>query len=192
MRYVDDNVQKLLTRLKQDHLLDNTILVFTSDHGQEFGEHGIYGHGKSLYRREIQVPLIVSMPGLIPASVRIPTPVSLLDIPATILDLVAPDEKNALPGQSLASLWKSSQPVSSWPEPISELARLHWFDTTAPNYNRSARSIVTPEWHYIRQQGQDLLFDWKADPDEVHNLCTAQPTVCAALKAQIQANDARR
>jgi arylsulfatase A-like enzyme len=192
MRYVDDNVQKLLTRLKQDHLLDNTILVFTSDHGQEFGEHGIYGHGKSLYRREIQVPLIVSMPGLIPASVRIPTPVSLLDIPATILDLVAPDEKNALPGQSLASLWKSSQPVSSWPEPISELARLHWFDKTAPNYNRSARSIVTPEWHYIRQQGQDLLFDWKADPDEVHNLCTAQPTVCAALKAQIQANDARR
>jgi hypothetical protein len=72
------------------------------------------------------------------------------------------------------------------------LARLHWFDKTAPNYNRSARSIVTPEWHYIRQQGQDLLFDWKADPDEVHNLCTAQPTVCAALKAQIQANDARR
>jgi arylsulfatase A-like enzyme len=186
MRYVDDSIQHLLAQLNEDRLLNNTIVVFTSDHGQEFGDHGIYGHGKALYRQVIHVPLIFWRPGFVPASVRVLTPVSLTDVPATILDLTATGDKSALPGNSLAALWNSNQPDSQWPEPISELSRLHWFDKAAPNYNGPVRSIVTPEWHYIRQQEKDLLFDWKSDPDEVHNLCAAQFAVCSALRTQLQ------
>jgi arylsulfatase A-like enzyme len=192
VRYVDDSVRHLLSQLSERHLLENTIVLVTSDHGQEFGEHGIYGHGKSLYRREIQVPLIVWKPGLVPSAVRISTPVSTTEIPATILDLVAGDlpagaNKPTLPGQTLAGLWRSGQLASTWPEPISELARLHWRTKNAPNYDAPIRSIVTPEWHYVRQQDSDMLFDWNDDPEETDNRCTAQPAVCSRLKTQAQA-----
>ncbi len=187
VRYADDSVQDLLSWLNEDGRLQNTIVVFTSDHGQEFGEHDIYGHGKSLYRQEIQVPLVIWRPGLVPADIRVPTPVSIKDIPATILDLTVADDKHQLPGRSLAPLWSSTQTASSWPQSISELARFHGFSEDAPNYNGPVFSIVTPEWHYIRQQGKDLLFDWKTDPDEIHDLSAAHPTECAAFRAQIQA-----
>lgn len=192
IRYVDDSIQHLLSQLNERGQLENTIVVFTSDHGQEFGDHGIYGHAKSLYRQEIQVPLFFWKPGLVPASVRVPTPVSTSEIPATILDLAAPDDKQALPGRSLATLWRSSESVSGWPEPISEVALLRWWDKGAPNYNSSLQSIVTPEWHYIRQESNDLLFDWKTDPDETHDLSVTQPTVCAALRTRIQTAEGSR
>jgi arylsulfatase A-like enzyme len=191
VRYADDSVKHLLSELREQGMLENTIVVITSDHGQELGDHDIYGHGKSTYWQEIQVPLIILKPGLIPAAVRVPTPVSTSEIPATILDLVAPGENHAdklpLPGQSLAPLWRPGESPSSWPEPISELAPIHGFDPNAPNYSGPVQSIVTSEWHYIRQQGKDLLFNWKSDPGETHDQCAAQPTVCAALKTQLQA-----
>ena len=117
IRYVDVSVQNLLSQMNAHGQLKNTIVVFTSDHGQEFGDHGIYGHGKALYRQAIQVPLIFWKPGIVPAAVRIPTPVSTIDIPATILDLAHPDDKHPLPGESLALLWHTSEPVSGWPRP---------------------------------------------------------------------------
>jgi arylsulfatase A-like enzyme len=196
IRYTDESIQHLLSQLLERGLLQNTIVVFTSDHGQEFGDHGIYGHEKSLYRGEIQVPLILWKPGLVPANVRVPTPVSLIDIPATILDLITPGDKQAdgppMPGRSLAALWSSGQPVSGWPHPASELAKLPAFDQTAPNFKAPVETIVTPEWQYIRQQGKDLLFDWKTDPDEAHDLSAAHPAECAAFRAQIQAAEASR
>jgi arylsulfatase A-like enzyme len=187
IRYVDTSILHLLAQLKQSGVLQNTLVVFTSDHGQEFGNHGIYGHGKSLYLGEIHVPLIFWKPGMVPASVRVPTPVSTSDIAATVLDLAAPDGKQVLPGSSLTALWRSSQPVSSWPEPISELARLHWFSKQAPNYNQPVSSIVTPQWQYIHQEDKDFLFDWKTDPHETIDLCSSKPIVCSELKARSQA-----
>jgi arylsulfatase A-like enzyme len=215
VRYVDASIQQLLAQLNQRGILQNTIVVITSDHGQELGEHGMYGHGKSLYLREIQVPLIIWKPGLVPASVRIPTPVSTADLAATILDMTRPDmtspdmtspditrpsknqgrqqsDQHPLPGRSLAALWRSNDPVSSWPEPFSQVAKLAWFDKDAPDYTAPLESIVTPEWHYIRQEDKNFLFDWKADPDEAHDLCAAQPVVCADLRTRLLAEEGSR
>jgi arylsulfatase A-like enzyme len=192
IRYVDDSIQHLLSQLNEQGQLQNTIVVLTSDHGQEFDDHGIYGHAKSLYRQEIQVPLVIWKPGLVPTSVRVPTPVSTAAIPATILDLVDADDKQALPGRSLAMLWRSNTPVSGWPEPIQELARFNGLERGALNYNTSLESIVTPEWHYIRMGTKELLFDWKNDPDEAHDLSAAQPAVCAALWTKIKTAEATR
>jgi hypothetical protein len=92
-----------------------------------------------------------------------------------------------MPGQTLASLWRSVQAASNWPDPISELARLHWRTKNAPNYDAPIRSIVTPEWHFLHQQDNDMLFDWKNDPEESNNRCLAQPAVCSELKTQAYA-----
>lgn len=186
IRYVDDSIRHLISQLNERGQLANTVVVFTSDHGQEFGDHRLYGHAKSLYRAEIQVPLLFWRPGLVPQSVRVPTPVSTSDLPATILDLTAPGDKQPLPGRSLAPLWNSSQ-SGTWPEPISELTKFHGFDNYAPNFDTSLQSMVTAEWHYISKGGtKDMLFDWKTDPDEMHDLSAAQPAVCAGLRTRLQ------
>jgi arylsulfatase A-like enzyme len=193
IRYVDDSIKQLFSQLKERGQLENTIVVLTSDHGQEFGDHGLYGHAKSLYRAEIHIPLLVWKPGLVPGSVRVATPVSTSAIPATILDMTAPADKPSLPGRSLAALWGSSDSVSDWPEPISELPKFHGFDKRAPNFDTSLQSIVTPEWHYISKGSKkDLLFDWKTDPDETHDLSATQPAVCAALRTRIQTAEGNR
>ena len=86
-RFTDDYAGPFLATLARLKLMDRTIVVFTSDHGEEFGEHGGMGHGRSLHREVLRVPLVMAAPGLLtPATVT--TPASLLDVAPTLLDLL--------------------------------------------------------------------------------------------------------
>lgn len=99
-RYADDHIGPFLTHLAQLGVSEHSIVVVTSDHGEEFGEHGGLGHGRTLYQEVLRVPLVIAAPGLLaPAEVK--APVSLLDLAPTLLDLLglAP-----LPGQHGTSL----------------------------------------------------------------------------------------
>lgn len=87
VRFTDDQVGAFLAALQRLGLAERTIVVFTSDHGEEFGEHGGAGHGRTLHREVLQVPLIVSAPGLLRAA-RVTAAASLLDVAPTILDLL--------------------------------------------------------------------------------------------------------
>jgi arylsulfatase A-like enzyme len=87
VRFTDDQVGAFLATLRRLGLSERTIVVLTSDHGEEFGEHGGTGHGRTLHREVLQVPLIVSAPGLLGA-VRVASPASLLDVAPTILELL--------------------------------------------------------------------------------------------------------
>jgi arylsulfatase A-like enzyme len=102
---LDAAMADLLADLRSRGLLDNTILVITSDHGEEFGEHGIFGHGNSLYVSSTQIPLVMIYPPSIPASRRIQTTVSIRDVAPTIADLTGLDA--VFPGPSLRSLWQA-------------------------------------------------------------------------------------
>jgi hypothetical protein len=87
IRFLDEQVTALADSLRVRDLLDNTILVVTSDHGEQFGEHGLFFHSNSLYPQLIHVPLLIRYPGQIPAGSRVTTPVSLCDVGATVLAL---------------------------------------------------------------------------------------------------------
>ena len=87
-RFTDDHVGPFLATLARLKLTDRTIVVFTSDHGEEFAEHGGMGHGRSLYREVLRVPLVVAAPGLLTRS-TVTTPASLLDVAPTLLELLA-------------------------------------------------------------------------------------------------------
>jgi arylsulfatase A-like enzyme len=104
VRYADSVVAQLVGRLEALGVLDDTILVFTSDHGDEFGEHGMTGHAKSAYDEVLHVPLILVAPGLVPAGERIATPVSLVDLAPTLLSLVKIAAPPATHGESLVPL----------------------------------------------------------------------------------------
>lgn len=98
--YLDDQLGKLFAGLRQAGLYDNTIIVITSDHGEAFGEHQLYGHANSLYREEIQVPLIIRYPEKISSSEQVAGNVSLRDLAATVIDLADLKSPQPFPGQS--------------------------------------------------------------------------------------------
>jgi arylsulfatase A-like enzyme len=171
--YLDDQLGRLLGGLEGRGLLDNTLVIVVADHGESFGYHGFYGHGGSLYLDEIAVPLVILSPS-VPKARVVGQPVSLRDLPATIVDQLGLAAGSPFPGHSLARLW-SSTPGLSPPEitaAFSELAQASAFE---PQTGRSRRglqmSLVAFGRHYIRDgTGTERLFDLARDPFETANL----------------------
>ncbi len=91
--YTDHHIGRLLTRLRELGLDENTLIVFTADHGEEFMEHGWIGHTRTLFDDLLHVPLIIRPPGGIRAR-TLSAPVSTLDIAPTVLELVSSDARD--------------------------------------------------------------------------------------------------
>jgi arylsulfatase A-like enzyme len=105
IRSMDDAFGRLIAYLKDNNLYDNTVIIFTSDHGEEFGEHGYVGrHFFTLYDELIHVPLIVKMPDSQRAGVMVGEQVRGVDILPTLLDLLAINFEPDIDGESLISL----------------------------------------------------------------------------------------
>jgi arylsulfatase A-like enzyme len=85
IRSIDQHIQKVLQALQVSGVLQNTIIIVTSDHGEEFWDHGNFEHGHTLYNELLHVPLLISGPGIAPAEVS--APVRLIDMAPTVLDL---------------------------------------------------------------------------------------------------------
>ena len=105
--YLDEQLGRLLGELGRRGLLAETDVIITSDHGEAFGDHGIMGHSYSVNLDEIGVPLVILSPGAPPGQVL--SPVSLRDLPATVVDRLGLAEGSPFPGRSLAAYWRSSR-----------------------------------------------------------------------------------
>lgn len=103
VRWVDDQIARVLAALAEAGLAESTALLVTSDHGDEFFEHGGKGHQRTLYREVVHVPLIVRVPGL-PASPAVDAPVSLADLMPTVLGLFGVEPPAGIDGRSLLPL----------------------------------------------------------------------------------------
>lgn len=180
---LDEQVGRLLDALDSRGVLDETVVVITSDHGEAFGEHGLFGHGGSLYEDQLLVPLVIVSPGIVPAETRINKVVSLRDLPATILDLAGlPD--SPLPGHSLASLWKSDSNRDA-PHLSPSLASVSGPETFNPNAGRSPvfsgpmiSIIGENSLKYVRirtdKGDREECYDLINDPGELRNLASGE------------------
>jgi arylsulfatase A-like enzyme len=174
--YLDEQIGELFDELRRRGVLDRTIVMVMADHGEGFGEHGLFDHGESLYRTEIRVPLLISLPSGGSSGTVVDEFVSLRDIPATIAELVSPGTKSPFPGRSLAGLLHgpSAGSVALAGEPI-VLSELAAPNPTDPNHGRSpARtgrllSLAERDFVYIRNEGdgKEELFDERDDPREL-------------------------
>jgi arylsulfatase A-like enzyme len=88
MHWTDTEVRRIVDRLEELGKLDDTLIIITSDHGDEFFEHGSIGHRRTLFEEVVGVPLILRLPGELPAGARVAGPVSLVDLPQTLLDVL--------------------------------------------------------------------------------------------------------
>lgn len=99
--YQDDQLRQLFAELERRGALENTLVVITSDHGEEFGEHGLMRHGNSLYRAALHVPLIVSFPKTLEGGRVVSTPVSVRSIAGSLADVVPGLDATPFRGPSL-------------------------------------------------------------------------------------------
>jgi arylsulfatase A-like enzyme len=183
VKYVDDYIEKLMDGLDERGLVENTLIVITSDHGESLGQHHLETHGRALYWELIHVPLVIYFPGHVSAGIRIKRPVSNAAIAATVLDLIGAEvnqsDNSQLPGPSLSALWKMPLSEAGWPRPLSELARNQYpgkrdkeADQLIPTATSGAmRTIVSPGWQLIVHDTLgDQLYDWTRDPAESNNM----------------------
>ncbi len=168
--YVDDQIGNLFSELRRRGLDKNTIVIITSDHGEELRDHGMVHHRNALYRDLIRVPLVYWGPG-IPGNMHVAKPISAASLPATILDLTGDPTQQTFPIPSLTQLWKQPGIDPAWPDPISELHRYIYQPHHYPAYSGWLKAIVAPRWQLIvSEKMPPELYDWSADPQEQHNL----------------------
>jgi arylsulfatase A-like enzyme len=189
--YVDKVIGSLVRKLKRSNILDNTFIIATADHGQQFVEHGHAYHDVDLYDELIHVPLIISGPGL--EGKVIGQQVSLLDLAPTILDILKAENPKNFLGNSLLPLVNGNRARTRL-EVISEadIANTYRYKVgMLPRLDVSRRmiSIRTEKWKYIYSEGErDELYDLESDPKETRNVIDAEPEIAAELRAKIMAH----
>jgi len=189
---LDHRIGRLIAALEERHALDSTVLVITSDHGEHFGEHDLMSHGNSLYRQALQVPLVIRYPAMVPAGTTVSVPVSLRDVPKTLMELAGLNAE-LVPGVSLSHLW-SQLPSTESPSPVvSSLIvgreRHRFAPANWPVSRGSMRSVVAYGLHYILNgDGQEELYDWESDAGETRNLSTAPEQALALRRLRMLLN----
>ncbi|WZO98877.1 sulfatase [Isosphaeraceae bacterium EP7] len=176
--YLDRQIGQLVDELDRRKVLEKTLVIVTSDHGEHFNEHGFFGHGHSLYRPEVHVPLVILPPGSGAAGSSVREPVTLRDLAATTVDILGVAARSPFPGRSLARFWRpggaSLAARSTSPSPVlSELEhRAHSTPMAeVPASLGRLRSIVAGGEVYIHNDGgREELFDLKSDRTDLHNL----------------------
>lgn len=189
IRAVDARIGELIGELKRRGRYANTLLVVTADHGEEFYDHGGWGHGQSLHDELLHVPLILSGPELDAArGRRLPHAVRHVDVVPTILDICGLPAPEGLAGRSLLPIVRGEEP----PEPGRPVYSEVDFG------GRFARSLREGTRKVIRAQSggsvREMVFDVAADPRELRDLRhteTAGPEVALARLEAFHANASR-
>jgi arylsulfatase A-like enzyme len=190
---LDQQVGALLDELEHRGVLSETLVIITSDHGEEFGEHGVFNHGFSLYAPAVHVPLLVLSRTGRPGGKAISEPVSLRDLPATVVDLLGLADGAPFPGRSLAALWRPAPAFERSPA-LSEVDIPTVID---PRRGRGARqrgftmSLVNGDHHYLVDiNGVEELYDLERDSKELRDLkksSSADPSIGALRRSLLAA-----
>lgn len=168
--HLDMVLGDLFERLRADGSLDRTLVVVTSDHGEKFGRHELRGHGNSLYIQLLHVPLIMRLPGTLPAGLRVRAPVSLTNLSRSLLE-TAGFANARFPGAPL--VWPSFADAVDTMPVLSETNETDgsW---RGPTDRGAMSSVIAGRYHYIRHaDGLEELYDLDGDPYEEVDLAHA-------------------
>lgn len=171
--YHDQQLGRFMERLQAMGVADDTLLVITSDHGEEFHDHGSWGHGHSVYQELIQVPLIFYRPGLVPEGRRIPQPVSTLNLSQTTLALAGVSGLTHAEGRSLV------------PEMNGAASRMP--AVAFSNMLDDRRVIRSLRWKMVLNGMNTKLFDLQEDPGERNEITdmTRHPIAARFLRIHL-------
>lgn len=182
INYVDmEMIKPLLNKLSEYGISNNTLLIFTSDHGEAFTEHDNVSHN-DLYKETLHVPLIIVYPNHVPKNNKILSLVRLIDIMPTIFNIVGIHENIFMQGQSLLPLIQGHDLNFTC---YSSLIRTF-------EHNLDLKGIRTQRYSYISEKNQfgtvEYLYDRKKDPQELINIIAEKDNtkIIEELKKQLQ------
>ena len=193
VRQTDEEVGAILAKLEELELLDKTLIVVTADHGEELFDHGFVGHASTslagtLYDEVIRVPLIMRLPGVLPAGKVVEQQVEGIDVMPTIFDLLGLPPPPAVQGTSLLSL------IQDWSRGRREYA----FSETLPcgrqctgeEPKEKLQAVRTPQWKLIVSpdpRGQRYeLYNLQDDPHETTNVFSHEPQLAHRLRRKLE------
>ncbi len=193
VRTLDDHIGEYITELEQLGILDDTIVVVTSDHGEELLERGNVGHSScslagTLYDEAIRVPLVVRYPGCLPSGTVIETQVSQIDIMPTIFDMLGLQMPVETEGHSLLPLIHDRRTVVL-EETFAETLPCGW--QALKDDHRRIWCIRTPKWKLIyndfepQAESYYELFDLEKDCGERNNVFEQNPRIAENLKQKL-------
>ncbi len=201
---MDAEVGRLIRYLHQQGLEDKVQIVFMSDHGEEFIEHGRMFHGQTVYGELTGVPLIFRRPGVIPAGAKISATVRSIDVMPTLLDLSGLSAPQFMQGESLVPLLAAARDGGDAEKIIAAAQTLGWTKpgavserplakTGTPPFNTRDLGIVSDGWkliqHAVRPNDapEFELFDHAKDPLDVSDVSAGHPDIVEKLKAELEA-----
>ena len=184
---IDAQVGRMLEALEETGQLENTIVIFMSDHGEMLGDHGIYLKGPHCYDEAIRVPLVISFPARFQQGLQADALVELLDLPPTLLEAAGVEVPQRMQGRSLLPLATGEADPSRHRDAVYSEYYNAW--THKHSYGTVWRSkhekIVV--YHGI-EQGE--MYDLDEDPDEFNNLWDDPAKTPMKLRLLKQAFDA--
>jgi arylsulfatase A-like enzyme len=188
LRAIDDEIGRLLDRLRDAGLYDDALIVLTSDHGDAFMEHGFISHSAAPYEELVRVPLVVKLPGQRHAGTVVESQVRLVDVMPTILAATGIAADVDLDGCDLMPwIAAGGRPGSAAAECTYAVIEI------AEDDGPPALAVRTERFKYIhRPQGRDELYDLAADPGERQDLAAALDEETAPLRDLAQGLAARR
>jgi len=176
--YVDDCIGKLLARMREWGIEDDTVICLTADHGEALGEHGEKTHGLFIYDSTILVPLVFRAPWVLPKGGTCEIQARTVDIVPTILDILHISTPGSIHGRSLLPIMTSGG-ASEWPPAYCE----NFADYINFGWSR-LRCLRTPSCKYIACTRPEL-YDLESDPSEVHNLALEDAALAARMRNQL-------
>jgi choline-sulfatase len=172
---VDDMVGEILQALQRNGLAENTLIIYTSDHGEQAGEHGLWWK-QTFYEEAVRVPLLLSWPGRLPQGQRCARVVSALDLNATILEALQAPPLPASRGHSLLPLLRGEDQA--------------WSDRAFSEYCTDEgcihRMLRAGDWKLNYYHGQEpQLFNLREDPEELRD--RAADPACRSVREELTA-----
>jgi arylsulfatase A-like enzyme len=180
IRYVDDMLERFVDLLKKEGVYDQALIIITSDHGEAFGERGMYLH-QDPYEPCSRIPMLIKFPNGQFAGQRSAQQVQLPDLFPTIIDVLGEAPVSGLDGQSLLDVIAGDAPARPYAYIIEK---------------DSAETIRSDRWrlHHFFKENRWELYDLQADPGETHNLYDEKPDALPKLQKallEFYARDAR-
>lgn len=179
VKLIDDSVGRILEEVEQQGLLDETLVIFTTDHGEYMGEHGLM-HKNRLYETAYRIPMVLRWPEAIPAGTRVDHIISTVDFQPTLLGLLDLAPSGREQGRDASALLRGES------VPWDNVSHLH-------HSSLESAGIFTPEFELaLCKDQQSVLFDRVNDPDQLHNLFDnpAYADVVSELIARVAAHHA--
>ncbi len=169
VKAVDDGVGQMLRVLEKSGELDRTVMIFTSDEGYFFGEHGLSYERRLAYEESIRIPLLVRYPRFVRAGATLDGFALNIDIAPTVLEMAGVKAGHPLHGRSLVPLLRGESP--DWRR---SFLIEYYSDKTMPRISHMGyQALRTERWKYIRYkelEGMDELYDLREDPYEMRNV----------------------